>query len=326
EATMLARHLGDDRKLAELLNIKGVRAFERDELAESVQAHQEADALYEKLDDDIVHRAHNLLRLAITQRQQNDMDAALATIHRAHHMAGAEDLELLIALTLNAGAVYLNSDLRKVARYWHAALRTARRTGNIDRIIHAMVDVGYLELLRGNDAEASRLLSDGYALSCENELENSAMRSASNLACVHLMRGDVARALELLTSAEEVGLRLEIGRRLWRVRANLATAHEANGDLEKSYAVDTHVVAALGRGERLAHEGRRHAIPFLNVALRAETSDLHRQLLDTLAPNVKQDVLATLETILGGETSGVYQGLSAALKTIEGRRRFIVTE
>jgi tetratricopeptide (TPR) repeat protein len=326
EATMLARQLGDDRRLAELLHIRGVRAFERDELGESVQAHQEADALYERLGDAPIARAHNLLRLGITQRQKNEMTAALATMRRAHRMAGTKDLELLIALSLNLGAVYLNDDLAKTARYWHAALRMARRTGNVDRLVHAMVDVGYLELLRGNEDEAALLLSDGYALSCENELENSAMRTASNLACVHLIRGDFARALELLRFAEEVGLRLEIGRRLWRVRANLATAHEACGDLEKSYAADAHVVKALAGGERILLEGRRHSIPFLNVALRARESDLHRQLLDTLESKVKKSVLATLDRVLGDETGGVHEGLSASLKTIGGRRRFIVTE
>ena len=326
EATMLARHLGDERRLAELLKIKGIRAFEREELAESIAAHRDADELLERIGAPAATRAENLLRLAITQRQQNDLKNALATIRRAHRIAGSTDRGLLSRLTLNAGAVYLNDNLPRAARYWRAALAMAEKERNIDRLIHAMVDVGYIELLLGHEDKAAELLSRGYALSLANELDNSAMRSASNLACLHLVRGELPRALDLLAYAEEVGIRLEIGRRLWRIRANLATTYEALGDLQRAYAVDSYVVDSIGRGDRILHEGRRHSIPLLNIALRARESDLHGELLKTLDADVLNEVLRMLAVLLAGETSGNYHGLAAAFKKIGDRRRFIVTE
>jgi hypothetical protein len=326
EATMLARSLRDDDRYAELLIISGVRAFERDDVVTSMAAHAEADRLLERSGANPVRRADNLLRLGIGQRQQNDYPAALATMRRAHHLTRHRDADLLVRITLNIGAVYLTSSLPRVARYWHAALRMAERSAHANLLVHTLIDVGYLELLLRHDDDAARYLSRGYEMARERELDNSSLRAASNLSCLHLARGDVRRALELLQHAELLGVRNEIGRRLWRVRANLANAHEAAGAPEQAYANDSLVLNTLTDVNRLSAEGTRQALPLINMMLRARTSAIHRQLIDAKLPQEIRDKLQSIaDEVLGGG-SVLPSGLQGALRTIEGRPRFVITE
>src|SRR6185436_16103541 len=199
------------------------------------------------------------------------------------------------------------------------------RADLIDRRIHAMIDLGYLELLLGNDDVAATHLATGYEMSRDLELENSALRAASNLACVHMIRGDTARALELLSYAEEIGMRLQIGRRLWRVRANLATAHEANGDLKQAYAIDAQLIAGFDFTRALT-EGKRQNLPILNIVLRAHDSHLHRMLVKQL-PRMARVAAATVIGITrSGPKFRQLGALRSALRTIGGKPRFIVTE
>jgi hypothetical protein len=326
EAAMLARSLLDQERLAELAMIEGTRAFERDELSASVKAHREAELLYASLPDALVLRANNLLRLAIAQRQQHRIKQAAATIQRAHRMVGATDMDLLVRLTLNAGAGYLASDLPRVARYWRAALRTATRANLVERRVHAMIDVGYLELLLGDDTAAATHLSTAYDLAREYELENSALRAASNLACLHLVRDDVPRALDLLRFAEEIGLRLEIGRRLWRVRANLATAYEATGEMERAYAIDSRFVANFVVTKKTISQGKRQALPILNIMLRANDHDLYRPLYHHIRPTVRYASSLLFRGVTSGVGTRFVPILRASLKTVRGVGRFIVTE
>ncbi|HJW94465.1 MAG TPA: restriction endonuclease [Thermoanaerobaculia bacterium] len=326
EAMLLARGLGDERRLADLTNIAGVRAFERDELDESVRAHKEAEKLYASLGGDaIAPRAQNLLRLGITQRSQNHSKQAVATFHDVHRMIRGTNSDLLIHVTLNIGAVYLVSDLFRVARYWRAALNMAMRANLMERRIHAMIDLGYLELLLGNDDAAAVHLATGFDLARDLELENSAMRSASNLACLHLIRGDTARALELLSYAEEIGIRLQIGRRLWRIRANLATAYEASGDLKQAYIIDSRLIEGFDL-VRAFTEGQTHNIPVLNIFLRSHDSELHRALWKTLPLAARKLAATVIRFTRSGLNLQLLGALRSRLRTIAGKPRFILTE
>jgi tetratricopeptide (TPR) repeat protein len=305
--------------------IAGTRAFERDEVMASIHAHEEAERLLTKQGDTLV-RANNLLRLSIAQRQHRRSTQARTTLKRAHRIAGAKSPDLLVRLTLNAGANFLATDLVKTARYWRAALRIATNVGLVDRRVHAMIDVGYLDLLLGKDDDAAAHLANGLELAREHELENSALRAASNLACVHLLRGDITRAVELLRFAEVVGLNLEIGRRLWRVRSNLATAYEASGDLPRAYNLDAQFVTKLLRVPGATSAAARRVLPILNILLRAKEHPEYAGLLKQLPRRIRYGAGVLLKTLSNTAVARKVPLVAASLKTIEGRQRFIVTE
>lgn len=326
EATMLARRYDDRQRLADLRAMTGIRYFERDELRQAVAAHEEAEGLYAEVGGDTGPRAANLLRLAITQRQQNQLETSQATIRRAHRMMPPGDLDLLVKLILNAGASYLAIDLNRVRRYWYAALRTANRAALTERRIHALIDVGYLELLLNHNTQAAACLSEGYRLAEELGLENSAMRGALNLACMNLIRGDIARATDLLIRAEEIGMRQGIGRRLWRVRANLATALEASGELQQAYAIDSRLAKELRIENHFGGSAKRVALPYFNIALRALDHEAYRALFDTLDQNMRTLATTVRRQIMAGDSFQLPELLKGHLRMIGGLQRFVVTE
>jgi hypothetical protein len=326
EANMLAVRFQDRQRLADLRAMTGIRHFERDEIAQALTAHQDAERLYAETDGGAGPRAANLLRLAIVYRHQGLLPESQATLRQAHRMAPREDQNLLIKLMLNAGAGYLGIHPARTLRYWRAALRTATEASLVERRVHALIDVGYLELLLDHTTDAAVHLAEGYSLAERFGLENSALRGALNLACLRLIHGEVERARELLIRAEEIGVRQGIGRRLWRVRANLSTVLELNGALEQAYALDAQLARELGTLTRVGRPWARTALPILNIVLRAEISSAHRVLVEAFEPELRERMCQIRERILAGGRELLHPVLKHHLRDLNGQLRFLVTE
>ena len=327
EATMLARWFNDKRISAELRMMSGFLHFERDELSESVKDHEEAERLYAEVGAKADDRAANLLRLAITLRQRNQLEASRRMIHNAHRMISKDNRDLLIRLTLNAGASYMDTDLIRVSRYWRSALQMARRESGRELYVHALIDVGYLELLIGNRDEAAVNLSEAYKLAQEFGLDNSLLRGALDLGCLDMVRGDLERARDFLAQAEEIGLRQGIGRRLWRIRANLATVSEILTGMETAYSIDLDLAKQLNPQVQEGNLTKRSALPIINIALRAMQSELHDRILsETLNSDVRMKVINMREQVLANRWEEVSLLARKHFYWIRDRPRFIVTE
>jgi hypothetical protein len=176
-----AIRFGEKGVLADLRMMSVFRHFERDELVNAVKDHKEAERLYAEADGNLQSRAANLLRLAITLRQRDEVHASRKLIHDAHAMSTGTDRDLMIRLALNAGAPYMDDDLIRVRRYWHSALQMAKRESTRQLYVHALIDVGYLELLLGRKDNAAIYLAEGYMLADELGLDNSLLRGALDL-------------------------------------------------------------------------------------------------------------------------------------------------
>jgi tetratricopeptide (TPR) repeat protein len=325
EATMLATRLGSRQVQADLLLMEGIRHFERDELEQSHAAHQRAEALYASLPT-ASGRAMNLLRLAITLRQENRLEESLATIRQAHRMQVPTDRALLVRLMLNTGAAYLGTDLRRVHRYWRAALRTATADALVELRVHSLLDVGYVSFLLADDEAAAGLLGQALALAQQAGLENSVLRGRLDFACLCLARGDLLQAHELLVKAEEIGLREGIGRRLWRVRANLATTLEALGDIRKAFVIDEQLLGQERFAARAWGSSKRSLLPLLNVALRAAVHEDYRRLLAGLPAPIAVESERYGGLVLSGAAAALPLLVRSHLRSVAGVPRFLVTE
>jgi tetratricopeptide (TPR) repeat protein len=337
EGAMLAERLHDETLRAILMMFHGRREFNRDQAADALKLHEAAESIFinVKPTEEVNRlRALNLVRLAIAQRSTGRAQESRQTLLRAMKARRAVDWSLATQVRANFGATFFQTNWEETRRHWQRAVRIAERQGLADRYVHSLIDVAHLSLLEDDLAAASQALEEALALSRDYGFENSELRCLLNLGCLALMQGELLQALELLREADRLGLRHEIGRRLWRVRANMATAYFVLGDLVRSVAADRMTMSSMPYvegetpppGGTLSVGGTRFMLALANIALRAEKSDAHQELLLLINPAVKQAACELAKGLIENDLACLPGLRGRHCKQIGGQQFFLITE
>lgn len=333
EARMLSERLADHAGSASLIAMEGRMLFERNDIAEALARHEEAEkvfaglALYKPPD-----RAENLIRLAICLRQMGRRDDSLKTLRQALKYRVKSDWSLVNKVRSNTGAAYLRSDWTIVRYHWERQLRSARSHQLIPRVAHALASLSFINLFDARQDEGRRQAEEALEIAREQGLDNTRLRCDLNLSVASLMEGNIEAAFHYLNEAESIAVQHQIGRRLWRVYANLATTHELQGMVDKAKARDLQTVIALKtetwEADSLLLRGRT-LLPLLNLAFRANITFEPYQPL--IARALKPETALALQEIASTITDrGSHPSLDVSLNkyliTINGRPRFLLTE
>ncbi|PYP90128.1 MAG: hypothetical protein DMG65_12270 [Candidatus Angelobacter sp. Gp1-AA117] len=336
EAGMFAERLKDSYLSAMVKMYQGRQEFNRENISESLQLHQAAEAVFSDLPKSatvIEKRCLNLVRLAIVQRQCGQLGQSRATLIKAAKLTG-NHWELLAQIRANFGATYFYTNWSETRRHWSRALKIAARGGTGGRYIHTLIDLAHLDLLEDKLDSAVKFLEDGLILSRQQGLENSELRCLLNLGCAALMQNASEQALHLLRDADRLGFRHEIGRRLWRVRSNMATAHFLLGDIPRSLVADQMTLRSIPLVEKQVFSlkpdhpsaGTRMVLAIANIALRAEHSPTHTGLLRTLPDSAQRSAIDLATMIMNGQQDLIPGLRGRHCKKIGAYHFFIITE
>lgn len=337
EAGMLAERLGDKVSRAILVMYHGRQEFNSDHIAESVQLHEAAEEMFAALPQTgrvCSCRSANLVRLAIGHRQQGRLEVSRSTLLRAVRFRRRAEWALIVQVRANVGATFFYVDWRQTRLHWNRALCRAKQRGLVDRYVHALIDIGHLDLLEDNTDAAAEMLETALALSRDRGLENSELRCLLNLGCLSLVCGNVAQGLELLRDADRISFRHENGRRQWRIRANMATAYFIAGDIERSIVTDRMVIRSVSLAEQEQMRisvadpcsGARLVLAFGNLALRAETSPPHRKLLLGLPPAARRAAATLADKVMADRLQELPGLRGRHCKIVCGQKVFLITE
>jgi tetratricopeptide (TPR) repeat protein len=278
-------------------------------------------------------RAQNLVRLAIAYRQTGQLDESRATLIRSLRERGCPDWSLATQVRANLGATYFYLDWDQTRHHWSRALRIADSHSLPDRKVHSLIDVAHLDLLNDKLEAAGHQLEEALLLSRDYGLENSELRCLLNLGCLELMRGDPAEALDLFRKADRLGFRHGIGRRLWRVRANMATTYFVLGDADRSLATDKITLSSMpslegtvSLDERPAFSKTRLVLALANMVLRAKHSAAHQE----MTGDIPEPILAVAKSLAKSVVDDRLDSLPGLrgrhCKKLSGESFFIITE
>jgi len=336
EGLLVARHLRDTRSAGRFRYHYGQMLFERNRVEAAAKEHIEAERLAASTKGarSDGSRALNLVRLAICERQLGKHEISLSTLRRALSHRGEMRWNLLVRVLSNYGAAFLYSDWKRVRKFWERALSVAKRHSLDERVVHTLIDVGYLDLLEGKLEAARSRLEQAGRIAESKRYENSLLRVNLNLACLDLEEGEFESALRRLLNAEELAILHMIGRRLWRIRANLATTYEAMGDLKRSYIRDRSVIETLGKthnsdGPKKNMSSlvkKREILAISNIRLRANSLSTHKDLLLGLEPELHRAASEIAEGVTSGHLETLPSNFGKHCRSISNRLRFIITE
>lgn len=337
EGSMLAAKLGDQMLRATFKMFHGRQEFSRDNPVEALRLHLEAESIFSAMEpgEDVdKQRARNFVRMAIAYRANGQLEESRRTLLKALRERRGRSWSLVTRVRANYGATYFYLDWAVTRRHWQRALLIAKRRGLTHRYVHGLIDVAFLDLLEDHDGPAERGLEEALGLCHDYCFENSELRCLLNLGCLALMRGDFQQALELLREADSLGFRHRIGRRLWRVRANMATAYFALGDVAASLATDRitlNSMPPLGDDSPLLDEkhlfaSTRLILALANIALRAESSEEHRELLQSLPQRAQASARELARGVIRNEIESLPGLRGRHCKRVGLGRFFLITE
>jgi tetratricopeptide (TPR) repeat protein len=337
EGEMLAERLQDKTLRATLKMYHGRQEFNRDRPVESLRLHQEAESMFatvEPTKEVSRLRVNNLVRMAIALRSDGQLEESRRTLVKAMRERRGRNWPFAIQARANFGATFFYIDWNKTRHHWQRAVQIAERHNLVDRYVHGLIDVAFLDLLEERMTAAEQALEKALALSRDYGLENSELRCLLNLGCFALMSGNPRQALELLREADRLGFRHGIGRRLWRVRANMATAYFILGDTDRSVATDQITLNSMPslEGEsslldaKRFFSGTRLILALANITLRAETSDKHQNLLRTLPTPIQESARELARAVLEDQLESLPGLRGRHCKSLSGQRFFIITE
>lgn len=334
QAQYLATGFGNKIVQARLLTFEGRQAFNMGQLKQSMERHIDTEAILGSLPFQEVSkkRTDNLVRLAIAQRQMGEHSSSRLTLLKALSLRNDRDWGLALKVIANVGATYFYKDLDRCRHYWKRAVDLASRVGHTEMYVHALIDLGHLDLILNKRDEAQQSLEEALRISEEQVFENQKLRALSNLACCLMMEGDITSSINLLLKADEIGIASNNSRRLWRVRANLATTMFLAGKSRDSAAWDEMVIAGLPEDEEvvLNHsqpwKGSRLVLAVGNLALRAELSEGSAVVFNRL-PSDKREVGKVIADAVKQNLTVSLPGFREKhLKKMGDHRFFIVTE
>jgi tetratricopeptide (TPR) repeat protein len=337
EAAMLAERLGDKVLLAILQMFHGRREFNRDSIQEAMKYHQKAEDMFAALtstEEVRKRRSLNLVRLAITHRQLGHIEQSRRILAHALRVGIYKDWGLLTQVRANFGATFFYTDWTQTRRHWDLSLRIAKEGGLTDRYVHALIDIGHLDMLENDSRSAIQALEEALLLCREYGFENSELRCLLNLGCLALVQGHLEQALGLFRDADRLGFRHEISRRLWRVRADMATAYFLTGETDRSVTADEITLRSMPAPqsesspptEQTPYKITRSALAFGNIALRAQTSEFHRRLLLSISPEAQRCGRDLAEAAMENRLEELPGLLGRHCKRLAGQPFFLITE
>jgi len=336
EAAMLAEEHDDDAGRARLAYFQGRIEFDQDCFAESTRYHSAAEEIYQRMVHGGRPRIENLNRLFLCLRQSGREAEAASVLNVLEHLDGeAPNLEQAARITAYRGYARLYSQPDETLALWRQAADQAEAGSLQDRFAEHVIGVGYMELLVGSLDQAAIDFQAAERALGTADAGSSRLRLHLDRGVLGLVTGRLAEARLDLEEAARIGITYAILRRLWRVDANLATLHEALGDEARSYSYDARCVAGLTARIRAEAElgpsapwlAQRHALPVLNMALRARAGSVkHANLLDGVPVAQRAIVDACAARIESGATEGLPVGIRIHLKRVRDRTRFVVTE
>lgn len=337
EGAMLAERLEDKLSRATFKMYQGRQEFNRDRPAEALRLHEIAEGMFSTLErtEEVDRlRASNLVRLAIAYRSNGRLEDSRRTLLRAIRERRGLDWSLVTQVRANFGATFFYTDWDKTRRHWERAVRIARQYDLPDRYVHGLIDVAFLDLLKDQPEKAGQDLERALVLSRDYGFDNSELRCLLNLGCLALIHGEPAQALNLLREADRLGFRHRIGRRLWRVRANMATAYFLLGEVEQSKATDRIALNSMPslEGETSLLDatrflaGTRFALALANVVLRAQDSEPHRELLQSLPPLALKTAWTLARAVLENKLDDLPALRGRHCKQLKNQRFFLITE
>jgi predicted ATPase len=190
-----------------------------------------------------------LTMLGATLPHFGEDDEAAALLHEAIALLEANDEDWSLAFALNAlTALVARQDLDAAVATAAEALHTAERIDSLALIANALMQLGYLSVLRGDIRRARRLLERSATISLELQFREALSFCLDALGAVALREGDPARAAAALAGSE--ALRESIGAHVWPL---LRIARDAIFTAVRSKLTDEEYAAARDLGRRLSH-------------------------------------------------------------------------
>lgn len=176
-------------------------------------------------------------------------DEAAALLHEAIALLEANDEAWSLAFALNTlTALVARQDLDAAVATAAEALHTAERIDSQALMATALMQLGYLALLRSEVRRARRLLERSATISLELQFRESLSFCLDALAAVALREGDPARAATSLAGGE--ALRESIGAHVWPL---LRRDRDAIAAAVRTKLSDEEYAAARDIGRRLSH-------------------------------------------------------------------------
>lgn len=315
EALVIAEVLGDHGQRIRLLSKLGKMWVERGAPDKALQMHALAEGELQILDEPLpaAERADMLVAHAIALRLMGGMTESETKLSNAMHLAGEHEPQIRRQVLSNQGALYFYTDPVLRRRYWTDALEVAVRAEDRSGAVHAALDLATIDILEDKYADATERANKALHESEECGYDNSLIRASIVMGALKLIDGRTELAIRHFRRAEGLAVLHSVDRRLWKARANMATAYELMDRQDLSYLEDRKVLdripdlsIALSRPDQATRE-RRVTVVLGNIALRAQTSAPHRQLLSELTDQqrrVADSLAASADTICRGDVSG----------------------
>jgi tetratricopeptide (TPR) repeat protein len=234
------------------------------------------------------------------------------------------------------GYLHLYRDLSLVPVYWNLAADIAKKAGNDQRFAHHAIGCAWALLLLNQEAKAADLFAEVESvLASGPKLHGLRMRLQLDVGVLAMVRQDWREAEARFSDSLDQALQLDIFRRLWRIEANLANLYEILGSVDRCMSYDRRAIQGIlvrARAEESMEEKapwlrQRHALPVLNVAMRAHSGFVgSKGLLDLFTRPQQAEINRLKDLVLKDRLSEIPNDLGWHCKTLASRKRFIVTE
>ena len=215
----------DERARARLHFLLGATAYEQGGYDEAKAFMPQALAGF-RATGDRREQASSLTMLGATHPHFGEDDKAAACLHEAIEILRGIDEPWSLSFALNTlTALVARDDLEAAAVHAAEALDIAERIENRPLAAQALMQLGYLSLLRGDVAGARPILERSLIISHELRFREGMANCLDALAAVALREGDTERAATALGGSD--ALRESVGAHVWPLLRSERDAIEA---------------------------------------------------------------------------------------------------
>jgi len=210
-ALALAKELGNQGKIAQVLNNLGIVCWKEGKYSQSLEYLSEALKIREQVgdDEDIAQTYENI---GIVYYSLGEYETALEHFGNALQLWRKLENPSRIANTLNnIGALYRETgDLQKALEYLQKSLEYKRKIGDRGTLASTLGNIGTIYAQQGDYSRGLEYLSEALELAQENRLSSLEAETYAEMAQCHYAGGEIEGAeklaLKSLELAESLGM------------------------------------------------------------------------------------------------------------------------
>ena len=242
ESLNLSAHIGDELIEASNLTNLGITLFYLGEFAESIDALEKAQSIYEchkeQLSKETLETYGICLDwLGVNYRNYWKLEKSKEFHQKALDIAKYVNSRRLEAHAIaNLGAIYLwRKDFSQVINYWKQSLEISKSIDDLPWVAHYAIDVGYMYFLERNYDKAIKYLEEGTRVAEESYFEENFARGLMNQGNVWFAKGNLKRAMKCYEEALQTAKIRKVAKLIWRLEHNIGNIYRKQGDYENAY-------------------------------------------------------------------------------------------